>query len=132
MKYALIDNGAVANIIVAEADFAASIAGEHQAVVDVTETAAMIGDSYHGGLFLTSLRDIAVSEGDKLSLSVNAHSTLGGLTYQWKKGGAPIGGATEATYSIDPAAPGDAGSYTCVVSDGTNTVESAPSTVTVA
>jgi hypothetical protein len=38
------------------------------------------------------------------------------LTYQWRKGGSAITGATNASYSINNATTGDAGSYDVVVS----------------
>jgi hypothetical protein len=40
-----------------------------------------------------------------------------GLTYQWRKGGVNISGATAATYTITNASAGNAGSYDVVVSN---------------
>ncbi len=39
-------------------------------------------------------------------------------TFQWRKSGANIAGATSATYTINPVAVGDAGSYDVVASNG--------------
>ena len=39
------------------------------------------------------------------------------LTYQWKKNGVSISGATSSTYNIPSITGGDAASYTCVVTD---------------
>lgn len=58
-----------------------------------------------------------VCSGTSVSFTVTATGT--GLTYQWKKGGVNISGATSATYTIVSVTTGDAGNYTCVVSDGT-------------
>ena len=52
--------------------------------------------------------------GSPASFSVTATGT--GLTYQWKKNGADIPGATSATYSIPNVSASDAGTYTVVVS----------------
>lgn len=57
---------------------------------------------------------ISKCDGDHVSFSVSATGT--GLTYQWKKNGNNIGGATTAsTYSIS-ASTADAGDYSVVVS----------------
>lgn len=131
-NYAIIDEGAVKNIIVADATFAASIGGQHQAVVDVTGTSVKIGDLRSGALFLSPLGgDREIAEGERLTLAANANSSLGPVSFQWKKDGSLIGGATAATYSVESAAPGDAGSYTCDATDGTNSLTSDAAVVTI-
>lgn len=62
--------------------------------------------------------------GSNISFSVTA--TGSGLTYQWRKGGVNISGATASTYSINNVANGDAGNYDVVVSNtcGFNTTSS--------
>jgi hypothetical protein len=52
--------------------------------------------------------------GTSATFSVTATGT--GLTYQWKKGGTNISGATSSSYTINPVVIGDAGDYTVVVS----------------
>ncbi|MFN7492235.1 MAG: immunoglobulin domain-containing protein, partial [Cyclobacteriaceae bacterium] len=52
--------------------------------------------------------------GVNTTFSVVATGT--GLTYQWKKNGVDIGGATSTSYIIPTAATGDAGTYTVQVS----------------
>ena len=73
--------------------------------------------------------DASKTVGDALSLSVTAAvSGSGTLSYQWKKDGNALSGATSASLSIPSVAIGDAGSYTV---DVTNTeTGNAPTTVT--
>lgn len=68
--------------------------------------------------------------GDELTLSVAADGT--NLAYVWKKGGAPIPGATSATYKVTKVAKTDAGPYTCTVTNACGTDNSAVANVTVA
>jgi hypothetical protein len=67
--------------------------------------------------------------GGDLSLSVAATGL--NLSYRWEKDHAPIGGATNATYTKSNVQPADAGSYTCVVSNGGGSVTSQAAVVTV-
>jgi hypothetical protein len=53
------------------------------------------------------------------------------LSYQWRKGGVNIVGATSATYAIGAAVEGDEGSYTVVVTNGVGSVTSAAALVSV-
>jgi len=55
-----------------------------------------------------------VCTGQSVSFSVVA--TGNELTYQWKKDGTNINGATQATYQISSVSSNSAGSYSCVVS----------------
>ncbi len=66
---------------------------------------------------------VAVCDGDPASFSVVATGTAP-LSYQWKKDGTDILGATSATYSIAAVTPTDAGSYTVVVSNPCGSVTS--------
>lgn len=54
-----------------------------------------------------------VDPGDPVTLSVTANTggTADPITYQWRKGGINISGATSSTYNIASAALSDAGSY---------------------
>jgi hypothetical protein len=54
-----------------------------------------------------------VCEGSGVTFSVTASGA--GLTYQWRKDGGNIGGATGSSYSIPAATAADAGSYDVVV-----------------
>jgi hypothetical protein len=56
----------------------------------------------------------AVNPGSSRTLSVEVGGT-GPFTYQWRKGGVAIAGATEAGYTIDAASASDVGAYDVVV-----------------
>jgi hypothetical protein len=71
-----------------------------------------------------------VSSGSTASLSVVVSGTPP-FSYQWKKSGAAIAGATSATYSLTSAAVGDAGTYTVVVTNGAGSVTSNAATLTI-
>jgi len=58
----------------------------------------------------------SVSEGQSVTFSVTAQGTTP-LSYQWRKGGTAITGATGSTYTINPVAPTDDGNYTVLVSN---------------
>ena len=69
---------------------------------------------------------------DAKTLSVVAHPATVGhtLTYQWQKNGTNISSATNSTLSFAALAIADAGSYTCVISDGSDSVTSAAAVLT--
>lgn len=64
-----------------------------------------------------------VVTGDSFSLSVSAYGTAP-LSYQWRKDGTAISGATNSYYSKSNAQAADAGSYTVVVSNSQGSVTS--------
>lgn len=66
----------------------------------------------------------SVCGGAAISLSVAA-SGHGSLSYQWRKGGAAIDGATAATLNISPATAADTGVYDVVITNGCGTTTSA-------
>ena len=72
----------------------------------------------------------AVSVGSTASFTVVASGTSP-LTYDWKKDGTSIIGATNATYTIGSAATTAAGSYTVVVSNSAGSVTSTAASLTV-
>ena len=73
-------------------------------------------------------QNVTVAQNSPASFTVTA--TGSGLTYQWRLGGVPIGGATGATYAIASAQPSQAGNYDVVVTGG-GSVTSAIATLTV-
>ena len=60
-----------------------------------------------------------VCEGSAVTFTISATGT--GLTYQWKKGGVDIGGATSASLVLSSVSAADAGSYTVLVKGTCNT-----------
>jgi hypothetical protein len=71
-----------------------------------------------------------IIEGQQATMSVVASGTQP-LTYQWRKNGTNIAGATNATYIIFSVQVADAGTYTVVVSNSTGTVTTAGTAVTI-
>jgi FtsP/CotA-like multicopper oxidase with cupredoxin domain len=72
-----------------------------------------------------------VKPGQPASFTVAA-TGLEPLQYQWQKNSVDIPGANEPTYTIPSVAIGDAGDYSCVVSNTEATVSSHVATLTVA
>ena len=68
-------------------------------------------------------QSISVSEGNQASFSVTATGTQP-ITYQWRKNGVNISGATNATYTIPSVVPSDAGNYSVIVSNSAGSVTS--------
>lgn len=66
-----------------------------------------------------------VTEGDDASFTVAATGSAP-LSYHWLKGGAPIAGATNTSYSLHSVILFDAADYTVVVSNFVGSVTSAP------
>lgn len=69
-----------------------------------------------------------VCEGDPATFTVVAS---GSPTYQWRRNGTPIGGATNASYTIPSVAPGNAGTYDVLVSNSCGEETSSGATLTV-
>jgi Immunoglobulin domain/Immunoglobulin I-set domain len=73
----------------------------------------------------------AVTVGQTASFAVTASGTAP-LTYQWKKGGTAIAGATASTYTTPATAIGDnASTFVVVVSNSAGSLSSNPATLTV-
>ncbi len=68
-------------------------------------------------------------DGSDVTFSVTA--TGSNLTYQWKKDGTNISGATSASYTISGATTSDEGTYTCDVSGDCGNVTSSAMTLTI-
>ncbi len=68
--------------------------------------------------------------GNNVTFDVTATGT-GTLTYQWQLDGVNISGATGSSYAISGVTAGDAGNYTCVVTDGCGTISSNTATLTI-
>ena len=74
-------------------------------------------------MIVTQPAPLAVTKGGQAVFSVYATSA-GTLTYQWKKGASPIGGATNAALVINSVQYSDAGNYTVDVTDSLGTTTS--------
>lgn len=72
---------------------------------------------------------VTINQGASFTLSVSAAGS--NLSYQWKKAGANISGATSASYTKSSATTGDAGSYTVTITNSAGSITSNPVTVTV-
>lgn len=69
--------------------------------------------------------------GDSLTLTVDAGGTAP-LTYQWRKDGAPITDATNASYTIASLTAGGPNSYDVVITNSVNSATSTTASITVA
>jgi uncharacterized delta-60 repeat protein len=70
----------------------------------------------------------AIADGSNVTFSVTA---TGAVSYQWRKGGTDIAGATATSYTITGARAADAANYTVAVTNATGTTFSAAATLTV-
>ena len=81
----------------------------------LNEVAFLIGDVSCTNPSITSQpQSITRTVGTSATFTVTASGTS--LTYQWKKNGGNLTGATSSSYTISSVASGDAGNYTVVVS----------------
>ncbi len=78
----------------------------------------------------TQPADVTVRAGRNTTLKVTATGTSP-LTYQWRKGGVAISGATDRTLQLTSVTAADAGSYDVVVSNAAGSLPSNAATVTV-
>jgi hypothetical protein len=72
---------------------------------------------------------VVTGQGGRASFTVTATGVT--PTYQWRKNGSGIPGATGTTYDLTNVQYGDAGTYTAVVSNSAGNVTSTPATLTV-
>lgn len=83
------------------------------------------------GLYLTQApANTTVAAGGTAVLRAEA-AAAGGVTYQWRKDGVALPGATSATLTLAAATAANAGSYTVVVTAAGRSLESSPAVVTV-
>jgi fibronectin type 3 domain-containing protein len=99
------------------------IAGNNDGFSDTST--AFIASTWKGPVITTNLSQtpVTIVDGQPLDLSVIATGTPE-CTYQWKKNGTDITGATLASYKITPASLADSGSYLVVVTNGVRSVNS--------
>jgi len=75
-------------------------------------------------------RGATVVEGEPVTLTTSGDGTPP-LTYQWKRNGTPIEGATEATLTIESAAAANEGTYTVEIKNAVGSKTSDPAEVLV-
>jgi hypothetical protein len=118
------------------ASAASGDAGSYDVVVSnsagsVTSSAATLTVSSSSAPTITTQpTSQSVAVGGSASFTVAATGS-GTLSYQWRKGGTAISGATSTTYTIDSVASSDAGSYDVVVSNSYGSTDSSTATLTV-
>jgi Immunoglobulin domain/NHL repeat/Immunoglobulin I-set domain len=115
-----------------------SINAAHAASYDVIVT-NVVGSIVSSGVMLnvntpvaitTQPIDLTVATGSGATFSVVASGSAP-LTYQWRKDGTNIAGATSASYTIPSAAAANAASYSVVVTNVVGSVTSNTATLTV-
>lgn len=101
--------------------------GDHTLLVD---NVVVIPDTGSAPVVLSEPQAATVLAGGSVGLGVAA---VGGgtLTYQWKRGGQAIAGATDATLTVDNITPALSGQYTVEVKNAAGAVVSAAAAVTV-
>jgi hypothetical protein len=115
------DNGAQFAVVVT--DSTGSVTSN---AATLTVTSAPVAPS-----ITTQPANQTVTAGKTATFSVTATGTAT-LTYQWKKNGAVIGGATSASYTTPATGATDNGAqFTVTVTNGTGNVTSSPATLTV-
>jgi hypothetical protein len=110
---------------------AASDAGSYDVVVSnsagsVTSSAATLTVTAASSAPAITTQPVSQSAaaGGSVTFTVAASGTAP-LTYQWRKGGTAISGATSASYTIGSVASTDAGNYDVIVSNANGSVTSA-------
>ena len=80
---------------------------------------------------ITPPADQTVPLGAGATFSVVVSGGVGPSTYQWRRNGTPIPGATASQLTVASVQPADAGTYTVVVSNSATTITSAAATLAV-
>jgi hypothetical protein len=97
----------------------------------VTSSAALLTVTFQTAPSITTQPSATtVIAGSAASFSVVASGTAP-LSYEWRKDGVAISGATSSTYTIASTKTPDAGSYTVVVTNGAGSVTSNSTVLTV-
>ena len=98
---------------------------------DSTLTVSLSGTGMAAPSITTQPASQTVTAGQSATFDVVARGS-GTLTYQWKKNGTPIGGATASTYTTPAATASDNGAqFNVLVSDSTGNVASNAAALTV-
>jgi hypothetical protein len=81
-------------------------------------------------IFTTQPAGRTAGPGESLTLSAGASGSPA-PTYQWRKDGLPLAGATERTLTLSSVTPADAGTYDVVATNESGSTPSAPVVVTI-
>ena len=103
--------------------------GKINGTVEFSYVTASAAEQTPVPVITTQPRALAVAKGSAVTFSVSASSSLA-MSYQWKRNGVDIPGATTAVLGIAAGQAGDAGSYTVVVSTSAGSVTSTPAVLT--
>jgi hypothetical protein len=106
------------------------VASNSQGSVTSNVAALTVSPSLTAPVFTQQPDSQMVVVGHSLNLSATASGNPA-PSYQWRKNGVNLVGATASTYSIDHVLVGDAGSYTVVATNAQGSVLSNPSNITV-
>lgn len=121
-----------------------NIAGANSATYTITGVAVADAGNYdvvitdNCGSVISNVAQLSVTAGTNISVQPQAQSICNGssvtfsvvatgtgtLTYQWRKGGIDIPGATSSTYSIVGVTPADVADYDVVITGSCGTVTS--------
>lgn len=101
---------------------ATNVSGTHTASVTLTVRAAPA--------IAAGPASQTVFAGDRVTLAA-AVTGFPAPTFQWRRNGSVVAGATAATLTLDPAVAADAGSYTLTATNALGTATSEPATLTV-
>jgi hypothetical protein len=99
-------------------------------IIPASRAVAAFRDMSSSATISTHPASQTIAEGSSVSFTVDVSGATS-PTYQWKKDGTNISGATSAIYTIASVQQSDAGSYTVVVVDGATTLTSNAATLTV-
>lgn len=94
----------------------------------VSATAAL--DLAYPASILVQPQSVSTRPGGNVSFGVLAYSS-GGLSYQWRKNGIPLPGATGSSLSLRNVQPSDGADYTVLIIDPVGSVLSASAALTV-
>lgn len=137
-----IDRLAISGTTVTRSSFATNIAGSPVGIVTGTDGNLYFLSRANNALYrivyttttapviTTQPQSITVAQGNPASFSVTATGTPP-LSYQWRKNGVNISGATNSTYTIPSVAPSHAGNYSVVVTNSAGSATSNNATLTV-
>lgn len=117
----LADSGTQFSVVVSDGSGSIS-----SSVAMLTVTSSAVAPS-----IVTQPSNSTVAAGQAATFAVTATGTAP-LMYQWKKNGAPIGGATAASYTTAPTTPSDSGAqFTVTVTNSVSSVTSNAAGLTV-